>query len=79
MKKIHKKYFEKYYPLYYTRKIMKSKKILGKYYRKKRICITKKYKTIKTQRSRISLVIKGNGNKGSLYLGPIMRNYDPEL
>ena len=58
---------------------MKSKKILGKYYRKKRLCITKKYKTIKTYKSRISLIMKGNTSKGSLYLGPVTRYYDPEL
>ena len=47
MKEIHKKWFEKYYALYYTRKILKSKHILGKKYRRKRICIKKVYKTMK--------------------------------
>lgn len=57
MKKIDKKYFEKYYPLYYTRKIMKSKTFLSKFYKRKRVRIKKVYKTIKTYRKRISLII----------------------
>ena len=50
MKTIHKRWFYKYYPLYYTRKIVKSKHILGKKYRKykrKRISMITIYKTMK--------------------------------
>ena len=80
MKKINQKYFEKYYLLFYTRKIMKSRRILGKKYRRRRICIKGKYKTIKTYRSRINFIMKDiNLRKGSLYLGPFGHYNDPEL
>ena len=50
MKTIHKKWFYKYYRLYYTRKILKSKYFLSKKYRKykrKRMSIKTIYKTMK--------------------------------
>ena len=50
MKKVHKKWKKKYYPFFYTRKIIKSKRIFGKKlrkYKRKIISITIIYKTIK--------------------------------